>query len=222
MAEEWAQPLYKSRAWRDLRKAVIAERGQRCAHCGRMIADPSKIIADHIEELTPSNIMDAGIALNQDNIQLLCNECHIMKHKKFGSFRQKVYLVYGSPCSGKKTFVKRAMFRGDFVVEIDTIWKSMSWLKMHDKPDALKSAVFRMRDTAIDVVATRTGKWATAYVIGGYPRRAERENLARRLGAELIYQKSTREECLLRAKSMGPFANSMIKYVNQWWDVYEE
>lgn len=221
MAQDWAMPLYKSDAWRDLRRVLIAERGQRCEHCGKMISDPSKIEADHIIELTPENINDASIALNQDNVQLLCKECHRLKHQRFGSFEQRVFLVYGSPCSGKKTRVKHAMFRGDIVVEIDMLYAAVSGCGMHDKPDSIKQFVFRLRDTALDCIKTRTGKWSTAYVIGGYPRRAERENLARRLGAELMYQDSTREECLLRAKSMGEIGKSMEKYINQWWDVFE-
>lgn len=221
MAEEWAIGLYKSQAWRNLRKVLIMERGQRCEHCGKVIADPSKIVADHIQELTPENVANASIALNQENVQLLCYDCHRQKHHRFGRFDQKVFLVYGSPCSGKKERVRHAMFRGDIMIEFDTLYAAVSGCSLHDKPDNIKQVVFRLRDAALDAVITRTGRWATAYVIGGYPRRMERENLARRLGAELMYQDSTIDDCLARARSMGSIGKSMERYVYDWWKVYE-
>jgi hypothetical protein len=40
-------------------------------------------IVDHIEELTPANITDPNIALNHDNLQYLCLDCH--NSKTFGA-----------------------------------------------------------------------------------------------------------------------------------------
>ena len=35
----------------------------------------------HIKYLTPANIHDAEITLSEDNLILLCKDCHIKKHK---------------------------------------------------------------------------------------------------------------------------------------------
>ena len=37
----------------------------------------------HIIYLTPENVTDPEISLNQDNLLLLCNECHNKKHGRF-------------------------------------------------------------------------------------------------------------------------------------------
>lgn len=221
MAQDWAKRVYNSKEWIGLRKTLIAERGPRCEHCGRVLPHTSDIVADHIHELTPDNCQDPAIAYNPDNIQLLCPDCHHAKHTRFGYRQQSVYLLYGSPCAGKKTSARRAMFRGDIMLEIDTLYAAISGCTMYDKPDNIKQVVFHARDTILDAIATRLGDWSTAYVIGGYPARAQREQLARRLGAKLVYVESTQDECLARAEAMGVFAGQMKKYVNKWWSQYE-
>lgn len=40
-------------------------------------------IVDHIKGLTPGNITDPSIALNHDNLQYLCLDCH--NSKTFGA-----------------------------------------------------------------------------------------------------------------------------------------
>ncbi|VIA71912.1 putative HNH endonuclease [Clostridioides difficile] len=35
----------------------------------------------HIKYLTPANIHDADIALGEENLILLCKDCHSKKHK---------------------------------------------------------------------------------------------------------------------------------------------
>jgi 5-methylcytosine-specific restriction endonuclease McrA len=77
MAKPWANGLYASAAWGRIRRYVIARERGRCQACGR----PAKI-CDHIIELTEGNIHDYRIALNPDNVQLLCQACHNTKTHK--------------------------------------------------------------------------------------------------------------------------------------------
>lgn len=221
MAQDWAKKVYNSQAWIDLRKTLIAERGSRCEHCGRIIPDTKDVVADHIVELTPENAHDPMIALNPQNLQLLCADCHHAKHHRFGYRTQDVYLVYGSPCAGKKKWTKHAMFRGDIMVEMDTLYAAISGCVLHDKPDNIKQVVFRARDSIIDAIATRLGDWSAAYVIGGFAARAKRESLAKKLGAKMVFIECDKSECLLRAEGMGPFASQMKKYIEKWWREYE-
>lgn len=123
MAQEWAMKLYKSREWRDLRQAIIQERGLRCERCGRLVRDASELTADHIRELTPETVQDADVALNQDNVQLLCADCHNRKHQRFGHASRGVFIVYGSPCSGKTTLVNQLKLRGDIIVDMDLLYQ---------------------------------------------------------------------------------------------------
>lgn len=221
MAQAWAMKLYQSREWRELRRAIIQERGLRCEACGRLVHNASDLTADHIRELTPETVQDANVALNQDNVQLLCADCHNRKHQRFGHNQKNVYIVYGSPCSGKTTRVNALKLRGDIILDMDTLYQALSGCQLYDKPDNIASVVFRARDAVLDAVKTRLGKWNNAYIIGGYPAKAKREALARKLGAELIYCDATEDECLARAELRGIFAKDWKRYVHKWWTEYE-
>lgn len=48
-----------------------------CVRCGR----PGEIV-HHKVHLTPENISDLSIALGEDNLELLCRECHAIEHEE--------------------------------------------------------------------------------------------------------------------------------------------
>ena len=222
MAQAWAMALYQSKAWRDLRQALIIERGLRCEQCGKLVSNPSEMIGDHIHELTPDNVHDPAIALNPDNVQLICEDCHNKKHKRFGHNSKAVFIIYGPPCSGKTTMANQLRQRGDILIDMDRLYEAISGCSLYDKPDNIKTAVFAARDALLDVIKTRNGQWYNAYVIGGYPHKAQRESLARRLGATLIYCDSTRDECLTRADLRGIHAAEWRRYIEKWFDEFEK
>lgn len=225
MAEAWAIPFYTSTAWKKFRQAILAHRGGRCARCGKLIKDESKMIVHHIKELTPENISDPSIVLNPDNVELLCKECHDIIHHRYkgaGTRARKVYIVYGAPCSGKSTRAQSMMERGDLLIDFDRIFYAISGRPLYDRPENLKKNVFAIRDMLIDNIRTRYGKWKNAYIVGGYPHKVEREELARKLGAELIYCDSTKEECYARAeKDRGALANAWKGYIDTWFEEKE-
>ena len=76
MAKEFAKQFYNSKAWRDVRELRIGMDRGICRMCGK----PGNEV-DHIIELTPENIYDEMIALNLDNLQTLCHQCHTRKTK---------------------------------------------------------------------------------------------------------------------------------------------
>lgn len=69
-----AHRFYNSKAWVGLRDRVMIEAGYICAHCGG-----AATIVDHIQELDETNIDNPNIALNHENCQALCHECHNRK-----------------------------------------------------------------------------------------------------------------------------------------------
>ena len=218
MAASFAQSLYVSKAWVDLRFRLIIERGPVCQKCGKIAAHTSNLVGHHIKPLIPANINDVMVTLNPDNIAIICRDCHEKSHRRFGYHRQSVYVVYGSPCSGKTAIVNQLASRGVLILDIDTLFACISGLPVHDKPDNLRFNVFALRDKMIDMIKTRYGKWNDAYVIGGYPNKTDRERLAEDLGAELIYCESTKAECLARAAVLqGDWA----KWIEKWWDEYQ-
>ena len=218
MAESWARKLYLSKAWVDLRIRLIQERGPVCQQCGRIMANTSSLIGHHKKELTPENVTNPMIALNPDNIELICSDCHNQEHQRFGKNSRNIFLVFGSPCSGKTTLVNQLKKRGDLIVEMNQLYMAVSGCCIYDKPNNLRKNIFQMRDLLLDNIRTRYGGWNDAYIIGGYPRQQEREELASRLGAEVIYCRSTEAECMAKAELLGPFAQEWQGYVHKWWE----
>lgn len=71
--------FYKSRQWKKCRKAYISEHPL-CERCLKMgIATPGEHV-HHIIELDESNYKNPMIALNPDNLETLCFECHKQEH----------------------------------------------------------------------------------------------------------------------------------------------
>ena len=195
--------FYNSREWEQFRKVVILERLHDdgltyCEYCHKPILKSYDCIAHHKVALTDFNIHDVSVSLNPDNIMLVHHRCHNLIHNKLGKPQQSVYIVYGSPCSGKSTYVRDNMEIGDLIVDMDNIWQSVSGCNRYIKPNQIKPIVFGVRDYLIDCIRIRKGRWSTAWIIGGYPYRAERERLARQLNARLIHIDTTQSECLER------------------------
>ena len=221
--EQYGQLVYKSKAWQELRRNLIIQRGARCQECGKDFSfDTSQLIGHHIIELTADNYQDANIAYNPDNIKLVCINCHNKEHARFEYRGHKVVIVYGCPRSGKTTLVKQMLKRGDLIVDVDELYKAVSGLSMYNKPNNLLKNVLGLRDSLIDQIRLRVGYWNTAYIIGGYPNKLEREQLAHRLNAELLYVDCTKELCLARCEQLGAYCKKWQGFVNSWWENYQE
>jgi predicted kinase len=223
------QTFYASDIWRNFRLALILERSKEkggviCADCGKLIARPIDIHAHHKIELTPENFNDYNISLNPIHIDLICHSCHDKKHYRFGHKPQKeIFIVYGPPMAGKKTFVKENMERGDIVVDMDRLYEAVSMQSCYDKPDNLFSNVIGIRSLLLDNLKTRYGKWYNAWVIGGYADKFKRERLAEELGAELVYIQTNKEECYARLNVDKDRQYRVIewkKYIDEWFEKY--
>ncbi len=193
-----------------------------CAHCGGVITRAYDCIGHHVVELTEENVNDACISLNPENVVLVHHRCHNRIHNKLGYSQRRVYVVWGSPLSGKSTWVKDSMNAGDLVVDMDSIWQCVSGLERYEKPGRLKAVVFGVRDSLLDMVRYRRGKWLNAYVIGGYPYEAERVRLINSLGAEGIFIDTEKEECLRRLNACADKRDKSEweKYIFDWWEKY--
>lgn len=225
------QKFYRSVAWGNFVKQLRLERAKDdgsliCEHCGKPIVRKYDCIAHHKTELTDDNVDDANVALNPDNIMLVHFKCHNAIHERFGfgsgyaRTRQEVYIVWGSPCAGKTTWVDSVAKDRDIILDIDRLWAAVraGCCGQYDKPDQLKANVFALRDAMIDMIRVRRGKWKCAYIIGGYPLEGERERLADLVGADkVIHIDTAKEICLERAKFKG---DKWIEYVENWWEKF--
>jgi len=72
--------FYRSDQWKIARAMKIASAGGRCEMCGAIGTE-----VHHIIHLTEKNVIDPEVSLNQENLLLLCNECHNKAHHRFGN-----------------------------------------------------------------------------------------------------------------------------------------
>ncbi len=214
--------LYHSKEWEKFRQGLILERmdddGQViCAHCGKPIVRKYDCIGHHKTELTEGNVNDVTIAFNPQNVDLIHFRCHNDIHERYGGFSQRVYLVYGSPCSGKTSYVMENARPDDLILDMDRIWDCICTGGWKNKPKRIKPCVFGLRDAMLDMIRTRTGNWRTAWIIGGYPLRTDRDRLCNLLRAEPIYCEATQAECMERASGKP---QAWAEYIREWWEDY--
>lgn len=220
--------FYCRKDYLDLAQACKIKSGGVCAKCGGVF-DISELRPHHKVELTLDNIDDVNITLNPDNIEVLCHDCHNAAHKRFGYAvgAKHVYLVYGSPCAGKSTYVNSVATRNDLIVDLDKIHRAICICGLYDKPDATKRIAFNMRDYLLDEVRTATPrrKWQDAYIIGTYPDRLDRDVFVQDYGAELVHIDTPKEECIKRAYqdiARSSIRDAVIGWINAYWERYRE
>ena len=252
MPKPFAKKFYKSEAWQLARAAYIGERvridGGLCERCGHESDKPGEEL-HHITPLTPNNINDYNVSLNSGNFQWLCKDCHFIVHreiilKEFERARMAkkhilhngcyfndegelvkmgVYIVHGSPASGKSTLVRQKMTPGDLVVDLDLIKQSISLLPGKDTPDNLLDVALGIRDYLYVLIEGRAVDCRNVWVIASLPRRAERQELAERLGAELIECKVPYHEAIARAKADDERQNKTLQLalIDRYFEQYE-
>lgn len=219
------QRFYASKRWRDLRNMFVIERHGICDRCGKDFStDTTLLNAHHKEHLTDETLADPAVAVNPDNIEILCSRCHALQHRQRGFIkkRKEVFIVYGSPLSGKTSYVRDNMDAGDLVVDLDAIRAAISFQPLYESPAPLVNTSFAVRDFLYDQIRIRSGGWQTAWIIAGLPRKDDRDRLAARLGASLILMEATKDECYKRlyAADDGRDLTSWEQYIDNWFRDY--
>ena len=222
------QTFYRSKKWRRFIEALKVERADEdgniiCAHCGQAIVRKYDCIGHHIKELTEDNVDDALVSLNPENVELIHFRCHNELHDRWQGTGQHVYLVYGSPCSGKSSWVNEVAHGDDLILDVDRIWDAICndgrYRKVAGKskrPSRVKANVFGIRDCMIEMIKLRKGMWRNAYIIGGYPLKSDRDRLCDLLNADEVYIEATKEECLKRAETERP--EDWKEYIERWFE----
>lgn len=227
--------FYNSDEWKVFRQQIIMSRRKNgaviCEKCEKRIVISKHIQVHHEIELTEDNYKDANISLNPDNVKVWCHICHNKHHGRFSGGGHKrrekaVYIVYGAPLSGKSSYVIEHMEKGDLVVDMDKLYEAVSFMDPYDKPDNLKYNVFSIRNHIIDNIKTRYGGFRTAWIVGGYANKVERERLAQELGAKLLLVNATREECINRLDTCNDYRQEhkeeWIGYIDKYFENFVE
>lgn len=246
----WAdlRAFYKSSEWYEFKQRMLLSRLNDegvliCWHCHKPILkfefDPTKntedtkgknsdtVIWHHKEELkTVSDANDYNKSLNPDNVEPVHFKCHNEIHDRFqgGVPRKKVYIVHGSPCSGKTTWAREQMGEQDILLDIDDLWEFVSKKPRYVKPNAYKDLVFALWNEYLDQIYMRTGFWNNAYIISGEALSTTRDKMADKYNAELIHIDTTKQECLERLYNnpQGRSIPDYEKYINLYFDKFTE
>lgn len=222
--------FYRGKAWRELRQRLIIERQNDkgellCEHCHKPIVNMSACIGHHKEPITESNVNEWAVALNPDNVSLVHARCHNEIHERYGFAPvRKVYIVYGSACSGKTSYVNNNKRDGDLIIDLDNIYQALTGDERYINNQKIKPVVFAVREAIYDQIKMRVGMWRTAWVIGSFPFQRDRENLCQYLGAETIFIQATKEECLQRLendKSRENVREQWAEYINEWFEDFQ-
>lgn len=231
--------FYKSDQWSKFRQLVIDERTNDdgfviCAICGKPILKKYDLILHHKKELDDINVNDTNISLNPDNVECVHFKCHNQLHQRFGYnrtsaggyVRKHVYIVYGSPCSGKTTWVHDVASEDDLVIDMDSIWQMISTNARYNKPASLKAVAFEIRDKMYDIVKYRSGKWHNAYVVTGGALKGDRDRLMARIGAdECILIDTDYNECIRRLTKRSDMNEDMKEewhqYIDDWFSKFQ-
>jgi predicted kinase len=193
----------------------VNERGDLlCEKCGKPIVNKYDCIGHHKTPLTEGNVNDYTVSLNPDNIALVHHKCHNEIHNRFGSYTRHVYIVWGSPCAGKSTYVDSVALKDDLIIDIDRIYQAIN----NARSNRLYDNVMQVYRSLIDMARTRNGRWVNAFIVRTFPLKGERERLAASLGAELVYIDTPMDVCLERALSR---AEGYDRIVSDFWKKFQ-
>lgn len=242
MAREFARSFYNSTKWKEMREYIFNKYYGLCADCGK----PGEEV-HHIEWLKPTNIDNPEVTLGEDNLVLLCKDCHFNKHKKSNPLNKnfkkkrnitnngtyfdeegnlcecKTYIVYGAPASGKSTYVKEHKKEGDLVVDLDLIMQAISMSDKSNIANNLLDIAIGIRDYIYSRIEDKTVDSKNIWVIGMLPNKEEREQLRGRLKADMIFINSTINDCIERANNDIDRQNKELqKYlIENWFAKYQ-
>ena len=79
---EFNNPFYKTVAWKRCREAYAKSVGGLCERCLKKGLVVAGEIVHHKIHLTPENITDPTVALDWNNLELLCRACHADEHQR--------------------------------------------------------------------------------------------------------------------------------------------
>lgn len=126
-----------------------------------------------------------------------------------------VYLVYGSPCSGKTTYVKEHMQTGDIVCDVDRLYEAISFNEGHQTELFAQEVASELFKKLVDIIRDRKGKWKNAYVTSLANTPEKVEEMRKRINADVgIFVDEPFEVCMERAKER-PFYFQFL--IEEWF-----
>lgn len=127
-----------------------------------------------------------------------------------------VYLIYGSPCSGKTTYVKEHFKAGDIVCDVDKLYAALCFYEEHNEELYAKEVACMLHQELLDIIRDRKGNWKNAYVVSLANTPEKVKEAAERINAdECIFIDTPYETCIERAKDR-PFYFQWL--IQEWFE----
>ena len=133
-------------------------------------------------------------------------------------YYRNITIVSGSPCSGKNTFVRNNKKRGDIVWDFDKIHSALTDESTHNHIEHVRKYIFSIRDTFYNDLENE--KDLRVWIINSSPIRSVRNELAKRLNANIVYLKRSKEECLRVADNERP--EEWKGYIENYFERFED
>lgn len=126
-----------------------------------------------------------------------------------------VYLIYGSPCSGKSTYVKEHFKAGDIVCELDKLYAALCFNEEHKEELYAQEVAKELQKCLLDIIRDRKGHWHNAYVVSLANTPEKLKAAMERVNADqAIYIDTPYEVCMERAKER-PFYFEFL--IQEWF-----
>lgn len=130
-----------------------------------------------------------------------------------------IYLVYGSPCSGKSTYIKEHMNDGDIVCDVDLLYEAIGCRKAHDADLWVHETALKLKNTLLGIIRDRDGMWKDAYVVSTANTEEKIKKDKERINAdECIFVDTPYDVCMERAKDRPQY----FKYLIEEWFATKE
>lgn len=128
-----------------------------------------------------------------------------------------VYIVYGSPCSGKSTYIKEHMKNGDIVCDVDLIYEAIGNHNAHDADLHVHEVALKLKSAFMDIIRNREGGWSNAYVVSIANTKEKLKADMERVNADkCIFIDTPYEVCMERAKERPFYFHWLIQ---EWFDM---
>ena len=240
--KEFARKFYNSAEWKNCRDTYISERllidGGMCEKCHEKVGAE----LHHITPLSIFNINDVNITINPENLIWLCKDCHFEMHKEIimQGFRKKkkvkilsengtwfddkgrvhqqeIYIIWGSPASGKSTYVNEHKFDTDMVIDLDRIKSAIG------KSDNLIKTAFDIRDFLYGLIEKKQIDCKRIWIVAGLPKRQQRKELQERFNAKMIFIDKSYDECIENSLKDSSRTNKLYQeyIIKKWFEEYE-
>ncbi|TLW88117.1 hypothetical protein FFK04_07520 [Ruminococcus sp. KGMB03662] len=140
--------------------------------------------------------------------------------KLFGNNdEKKVFIISGSPGSGKSYYAEKHKGENDIVFDMDKICSAIDGKNVHDDHSNILDIVLNLRNTIFEDIAARKGAWGNAFIISSSPDDKYISDLSNRLDAEIIKMPANLDKCINNLSNDPTRAKTLerdIKLAQSW------